>query len=413
MRDPMLHRLQTAHPELLRTIILGKGGGRGPGAYAVCSKATEPDPIRALAQACLRPIIPIELSVQILRAVADGLEHAHSATDFEGKPLEMVHRDVNPSNVLVSVGGMVKLVDFGIARATTTMRPEDRGMFAGTYHYMSPEQAAGKVVDSRSDLFSLGTLIQELISGTNPYRGDNQFATMRAIQEDEVPGLEQLVPGLPVGIAEVAARASSKAVAGRHPSASKLLDEIEDFSRREGLNLSPKRLAGFMRLIYGPARIAEFGVGSTGREVPVAQTPPPRPIKAATPAPLPDSMPPVDRTPKQAALPDEMEIDVELDDIERPSLPPAAIPPDTMPDTGDGPPSEEDDRTVRVEPGFFDDLPPLEPGVGLSHPVDDAVLGGEPPPEFSFGDERGTRVLLSVLVLALLLVAGFYWHWRG
>ncbi|MCA9539635.1 MAG: serine/threonine protein kinase, partial [Myxococcales bacterium] len=254
--------LQAAHPELLRTLILGRGQGRGHGAYTLTTPLDDPEAIASLAHGCLRPLMPLELAIQIVRAVTDALDYAHQACDYEGQPLHIVHRDINPSNVLVSMNGTVKLVDFGIARAATSGGGRKRG-FVGTYDYMSPEQTEGDDADARSDLFSLGTLLHELVTGHHPYRGEEMFSTMRAIREDEPPGIEHKVPGLPVALADIARRAGQKQPEARYPNAEAMLADLEHFVRREGLNLSPKRLAGFVRVIFGHEEVQRFGVTTT------------------------------------------------------------------------------------------------------------------------------------------------------
>jgi serine/threonine protein kinase len=374
--DAVRDRVQSAHPELLRTVVLGAGGGRGHGIYVLTTPAEDPEAVRRLAEGCLRPKLPLELAFQVIRAVADGLDYAHSATDFDGRPLNIVHRDVNPSNVLVSVNGMVKLVDFGIARAATSRRGDTKGNLVGTVHYMSPEQARGADADPRSDLFSLGTLIHELVSGVHPYQGDNQFATMRAIREDTPPALDSVVPGVPEALVEIARRASEKTADGRYARAEDMLAEVEHFVRREGLNLSPKRMAGFMQVVYGKHGLGEFGVSGTGYEVVrPAATPSPRARGAEVPISVSVSTP----TPHL----DPIEVEIALDDIEVP-VAPAPM------------------RTPEPEP----------------HPVE-AMLLAQPSPtdEPVHADWRGSdntlRILLTLLIVALVAVAGWYLHWRS
>ncbi len=263
-RDPVLAAVQAAHPELLRTILVGPTGGRGFGTYSVVEPTSNPDEVARLAAQVLAMALPPELTVQVMRAVFDALDYAHTASDFAGRPLEVVHRDINPSNVLVSINGSVKLVDFGIARATTTLRREVRGNFVGTYAYMSPEQASGRAADGRSDLFSVGTLLYELLAGVNPFAGDNEFATMRAIRECTPEPLDTLQPGLPPVLGELTARALAKVPDARHLTARDMLRDLEGVIRRDGVDLNPKRLAGFLAVVHGQAGVAAFGVSDTG-----------------------------------------------------------------------------------------------------------------------------------------------------
>lgn len=310
IRDPLLDRLQSRHPELLRTIILGEVEGRGVGAYALMVPEPDVDVVTEMAEQLLRPIMPLELAMQVVRAVADGLDYAHNAADFDGNPLHLVHRDINPSNVLISVNGAVKIVDFGIARATTARR-DDSGNFVGTYRYMSPEQSRGKAVDARSDIFSLGVLLYELISGVHPFikpnAESNQFAVMRAIREDDPPLLGDLVPGAPTTLAEIACKAMAKDPDDRFDTAGQMVEALEDAVRSEGFNLSPRRLEGFMRVIFGPGELEDFGVTGTGTEIRALD---PSLIPAAVMAPAAEADAPPPAASLEARPPAEVELDL-------------------------------------------------------------------------------------------------------
>lgn len=251
-------RLASNHPELLRTVVVGKAPGLRPNSSTLVTEDGDPRILAELVDCCLRAPMPLDIALQIIRAVADGLDHAHTAVDYADNPLHIVHRDINPSNVLVSKSGTVKLVDFGIARATTTEEGRRKG-FVGTYDYMSPEQTGGDPVDTRSDLFSLGTLIHCLVTGEHPYKGGDMFATMRAVREDPPPPLDARVPGIPALLVDIAARASEKDPEARYPSAEAMLADIEEVVRRGGINLSPKRLASYIRVIFG-REVKQFSV---------------------------------------------------------------------------------------------------------------------------------------------------------
>lgn len=249
--------LVSRHPELLRALVLGDPVMR-PNAAVLLAPTDDPTEIATLADGCLRAPMPLDIAIQIIRAVTDGLDFAHTAVDYADQPLSIVHRDVNPSNVLVSTSGTVKLVDFGIARAATSPGGRRRG-FVGTYQSMSPEQTEGGPVDARSDLFSLGTLIHELITGEHPFHADDMFGTMRAVREDTPPPLDSRVPGTPQALVEIVRRAGQKDPDARYASAEEMLTDIEELARRAGLNLSPKRLAGFVRVVFGE-EVKAFGV---------------------------------------------------------------------------------------------------------------------------------------------------------
>lgn len=316
IRDPLLDRLQSRHPELLRTIILGEVEGRGVGAYALTAPEPDVDIVTEMAGQLLRPIMPLELAMQVVRAVADGLDYAHKAADFDGNPLRLVHRDVNPSNVLISVNGMVKIVDFGIARATTARR-DDSGNFVGTFRYMSPEQSRGKAVDARSDIFSLGVLLYELVSGVHPFMEpggeSNQFAVMRAIREDDPPLLGDLVPGAPTTLAEIACKAMAKNPDDRYATAGQMVGALEDAVRREGFNLSPRRLEGFMRVVFGPGELEDFGVTGTGTQIRALD---PSSIPAPALAPAPETAAPTPAAPTPAAPRPPAEVEIDLSDVQ-------------------------------------------------------------------------------------------------
>src|SRR5262249_62393703 len=124
---------------------------------------------------------PVDHAVQIARNVAAALHYAHERRRADGTLLDIVHRDVSPSNILVSYDGAVKLVDFGVAKAATSTVKTRTGTLKGKISYMSPEQAKGASIDRRSDIFSLGIVLWEMITTQRLYRGENDLQTLQLI----------------------------------------------------------------------------------------------------------------------------------------------------------------------------------------------------------------------------------------
>jgi serine/threonine protein kinase len=129
--------------------------------------------------------IPIPIIIEILIQLCDALDHAHNLCDDAGVPLGIIHRDVSPSNVIISNAGMVKLIDFGIAKALSSQQRTSAGIIKGKFGYIAPEYTRGQL-DARADLFALGVIAHELLSGQRLFRGDSDFATLVAVREKEI-----------------------------------------------------------------------------------------------------------------------------------------------------------------------------------------------------------------------------------
>jgi serine/threonine protein kinase len=154
---------------------------------------------------------PPTLVAEIGAQVARGLQYAHGLSD-KGKPLAIVHRDVTPHNVLLSFDGAVKLTDFGIAKASTSHTAP--GILKGKFAYMSPEQARGELVDARTDLFALGIVLWEMLTGGRLFDGDSEMAVLRAVQESLIAPPDRLNPDIPHELSEIVL----KALASSRPS---------------------------------------------------------------------------------------------------------------------------------------------------------------------------------------------------
>src|SRR6185369_4276232 len=142
--------------------------------------------------------IPISSVLSVIAGAAAGLHHAHERKGFDGRHLGIVHRDVSPSNLMVSYEGTVKVVDFGVAKAAHRSTETISGTVKGKISYMSPEQCKGAAeIDRRSDLFSLGIVMWEVLTTEKLFRRNSDFETMQAIVSDEVPPPSQLRPEVP------------------------------------------------------------------------------------------------------------------------------------------------------------------------------------------------------------------------
>src|SRR6185369_3694749 len=141
--------------------------------------------------------IPAEHVAWIVSEVATALHAAHTQIDDRGKPLEIVHRDVSPSNVLCSYNGEVKLCDFGIAKATLTRVQTKTGVIKGKVKYMSPEQAMGRKLDGRSDLFSLGSVMYEMLTLQSPFTAPTEVELIFAVRDANKRDARELQKGIP------------------------------------------------------------------------------------------------------------------------------------------------------------------------------------------------------------------------
>jgi eukaryotic-like serine/threonine-protein kinase len=173
--------------------------------------------------------LPLPLALLVGEELALALDHVHRAGDARGLPLGLVHRDVSPSNVLVSRAGEVKLGDFGIAKATALADLTGAGTRKGKYAYMSPEQLAGEPLDAASDRFSLGVTLVELALGVRPFDGETPLATMENVRHGRLPDLA----GLPDDVAALARRALAIDPRERFPSTEALRQAIAAARRRQ------------------------------------------------------------------------------------------------------------------------------------------------------------------------------------
>lgn len=170
--------------------------------------------------------IPIDVAVHIATRVLDALHHAHERQDSTGQSFAIVHRDVNPKNVMLGYDGAVKLIDFGVASARLGAYRTTPGMVIGTLRYMSPEQAMADPVDRRSDIYSLCAVLYELITGRPVIVASNQMDILRRVVSEDVDVQPLVSAGVPDGLIRAILRGLDKSAEGRPPSARVLRDEI-------------------------------------------------------------------------------------------------------------------------------------------------------------------------------------------
>ncbi|MEY3212855.1 MAG: hypothetical protein RIT28_3336, partial [Pseudomonadota bacterium] len=195
--------------------------------------------------------MPVGLAVSIAASAARALAYAHSRADSEGAPLQIVHRDVSPHNVIVSYQGEVKLVDFGIARLVPEGGVDDPDApGGGKFAYMSPEQAGGEAVDHRSDLFSLGVVLYELVTNQRLFDGADLGEKLRRVRGAEVPDPQEVDPTLPPRLCALLRRLLSHDPADRPQSAEALEEELRAVLYQLGERGDAAALGELMRALF-------------------------------------------------------------------------------------------------------------------------------------------------------------------
>jgi len=195
--------------------------------------------------------VPLDLALTVVSGACAGLNHAHERRDGNGVPLGIVHRDVSPSNIMIGLDGSVKLLDFGIAKATSRAVETVSGIIKGKFAYMAPEQCRGRDVDRRSDVFSLGIILYEITTQHRCFRADSDFDTMHRIVTGDVVRPARLVQGYPHALEAIVMKALAVDANQRYQSAGMLLEAIEAFALSARMSLSTMALGRFMREMFG------------------------------------------------------------------------------------------------------------------------------------------------------------------
>jgi serine/threonine-protein kinase len=253
-RDEAKITMRLDHPNIARINEFGVEGG----VHYIEMEYVAGEDMRRIEKraAAVGKGIPIGVIIRIIADAAAGLDFAHKARDAKGAPLNLVHRDVSPQNVLVGFDGSVKLIDFGVAKAAGRSQHTATGILKGKFPYMSPEQAQGDELDCRSDVFALGIVLWEQLTGRRLFKGENDLATQRLVRACQVPAPSSVEPSVPTGLDPIALKALAKEPKDRYPDAAELRNALEDFALQNAIPTSASNLSSFMQELYAE-RIAK------------------------------------------------------------------------------------------------------------------------------------------------------------
>lgn len=257
-----------SHPNIVTIFDVGQVEGM----YFIAMEYIHGEDLRSIVRA-MKPKgvteFPLEHAIGIALGVAAGLAYAHDKKDLNGNPLNIVHRDISPQNILVTFTGDVKVVDFGIAKAAQRAGESPEvllapgadigkdpvhhtrvGQLKGKVPYMSPEQARGEPIDHRTDIFALGVILFELCTGRRLFRGPNEYETLRMITEGEYPRPSQVNPRISPALEAVIMKALAKDVSKRYQHARELQADLEQVVRAEQIPVSTLALGNWMQMLF-------------------------------------------------------------------------------------------------------------------------------------------------------------------
>jgi serine/threonine-protein kinase len=269
--DMLLHEARVAatlsHPNIVQTLDVGQVEG----AYFIALEHVHGEDLRSIVRQMKKKGVtefPLEHAIAVILGMCAGLSYAHDRRDLDGTPLNIVHRDVSPQNVLVGFAGDVKVVDFGVAKSgTQTAEQTKSGQLKGKVPYMSPEQARGEEVDHRSDIFALGVMLFELTTGRRLFKGSTEFETLKMIIDRDYPRPSWVSHGYPAGLEAIVMKALEKDTSKRYQSARDMQGDLEAFVRDEKLPVSSIALAEFMKMLFEEKLAAQKEALMQGRQL--------------------------------------------------------------------------------------------------------------------------------------------------
>lgn len=242
------------HPNIGQIYDLGEVDG----AYYIAMEYIRGDDVVRLwkqARIKYKPV-PMALAARIAADAAAGLDYAHKATDANNQPLNLVHRDVSPQNILVTFDGGVKLIDFGVAKAAGRMSHTTTGTIKGKYAYMSPEQISGADIDHRSDVFALGVVLYEMLTSVRLFKRDTEVATLQAVTACDIPPPASINPKIDPMLAGILLKALAQNRDDRFEDAQAFRMALEEWMLAERQPGTAAHLSAYMKDLYAE-RLAE------------------------------------------------------------------------------------------------------------------------------------------------------------
>jgi len=265
------------HPNIVQIYDFGEMAG----SYFISMEYLSGVDLKTVLKKAQEKSRPLKLALSlfyILPHICQGLQYAHNLKDFSGEPLHLIHRDLGPQNILITYNGEIKLIDFGIAKASSHDATTYVGSLKGKLAYMSPEQASGSQIDHRSDLFTLGILLYELATGHPLYSGESQVILLKAGKAEFTPP-EQVKQGLPATLYAVINKALHKNPDLRYQSAEQMRLDLEVCAQELAVRVSRGQMAAYMHeLFQDKAAEEEKALKAAGLALmPLAAAPLPRP----------------------------------------------------------------------------------------------------------------------------------------
>jgi serine/threonine-protein kinase len=284
------------HPNISRTLEVGHDDSLGYIAMELLLGRTLADTWEAAKAAGLP--FRFDVAAWLCGQVARGMHHAHELTDEHGTPLQIVHRDVNPSNIFLSYDGTIKLFDFGLAKAVGRSAQTRTGIVKGKVPYLSPEQLTQEPIDRRSDIFSLGSTLWELTTLTRLFKRDREIDTLIAIRDGDIPDPRTMVPDYPESLFSIVKRALAVDRADRYQRADELADDLQAYVRSQGVDDMRGFVGALLHRLFPGERQRQAGwLAKMSTSPGVLNAPtiaPPAPIvasEARVPSPAPDERP--------------------------------------------------------------------------------------------------------------------------
>ncbi len=223
--------------------------GKSANAYFIVMEYVEGTNLKYILQylAKQRRPMPIALAVWTLGEILKGLDYAHELSDpNSGRSLGIVHRDISPPNILVSWNGEVKLTDFGLAKASTQLESTDPGVVKGKFAYLAPEAAHGEEVDHRADIFAVGILAFEMLTGQRLFLAETDYDTVQNVRRAEVPSMRAINPEVPAELEDIVRGALARESKNRYQNASDFADDLLGFLFSRKMKVSARSLRGLL-----------------------------------------------------------------------------------------------------------------------------------------------------------------------